>query len=226
MRILLVEDEPGLCAALGALLTKQNYTVDTAMDGVSALNKALTGIYDGIILDIMLPRMDGLQIVAALRQAQQNVPVLLLSARAEIEDKIQGLDAGANDYMTKPFSSEELLARVRAMTRGSGKVASPTLSYHDLSLHLQSGYLSCEAQQVQLGAKEFLIMELFLRNPEHILTKEQLTQKVWGPNNQSEYNNVEVYISFIRKKITAVGSSVQIRTVRGLGYKLEGGTTT
>ena len=226
MRILLVEDEPGLCAALGALLTKQNYTVDTAMDGVSALNKALTGIYDGIILDIMLPRMDGLQIVAALRQAQQNVPVLLLSARAEIEDKIQGLDAGANDYMTKPFSSEELLARVRAMTRGSGKVASPTLSYQDLSLHLQSGYLSCEAQQVQLGAKEFLIMELFLRNPEHILTKEQLTQKVWGPNNQSEYNNVEVYISFIRKKITAVGSSVQIRTVRGLGYKLEGGTTT
>ncbi len=225
MRILLVEDEPGLCAALGALLTKQNYTVDTAMDGVSALNKALTGIYDGIILDIMLPRMDGLQIVAALRQAQQNVPVLLLSARAEIEDKIQGLDAGANDYMTKPFSSEELLARVRAMTRGSGKVASPTLSYQDLSLHLQSGYLSCEAQQVQLGAKEFLIMELFLRNPEHILTKEQLTQKVWGPNNQSEYNNVEVYISFIRKKITAVGSSVQIRTVRGLGYKLEGGAT-
>ena len=225
MRILLVEDEPGLCAALGALLTKQNYTVDTAMDGVSALNKALTGIYDGIILDIMLPRMDGLQIVAALRQAQQNVPVLLLSARAEIEDKIQGLDAGANDYMTKPFSSEELLARVRAMTRGSGKVASPTLSYQDLSLHLQSGYLSCAAQQVQLGAKEFLIMELFLRNPEQILTKEQLTQKVWGPNNQSEYNNVEVYISFIRKKITAVGSSVQIRTVRGLGYKLEGGTT-
>lgn len=226
MRILLVEDEPGLCAALSALLTKQNYTVDTAMDGVSALNKALTGIYDGIILDIMLPRMDGLQIVAALRQAQQNVPVLLLSARAEIEDKIQGLDAGANDYMTKPFSSEELLARVRAMTRGSGKVASPTLSYQDLSLHLQNGYLSCAAQQVQLGAKEFLIMELFLRNPEHILTKEQLTQKVWGPNNQSEYNNVEVYISFIRKKITAVGSSVQIRTVRGLGYKLEGGTTT
>ena len=225
MRILLVEDEPGLCTALGALLTKQNYTVDTAMDGVSALNKALTGIYDGIILDIMLPRMDGLQIVAALRQAQQNVPVLLLSARAEIEDKIQGLDAGANDYMTKPFSSEELLARIRAMTRGSGKVASPTLSYQDLSLHLQSGYLSCEAQQVQLGAKEFLIMELFLRNPEHILTKEQLTQKVWGPNNQAEYNNVEVYISFIRKKITAVGSSVQIRTVRGLGYKLEGGAT-
>ena len=224
MRILLVEDEPGLCAALSALLTKQNYTVDTAMDGVSALNKALTGIYDGIVLDIMLPRMDGLQIVSSLRQAQQNVPILLLSARAEIEDKIQGLDAGANDYMTKPFSSEELLARVRAMTRGSGKVASPTLVYRDLSLHLQSGYLSCSTQQVQLGVKEFMIMELFLRNPEQILTKEQLSQKVWGPDNQSEYNNVEVYISFIRKKIAAVGSAVQIRTVRGLGYKLEGGT--
>ena len=223
MRILLVEDEPGLCAALGALLTKQNYTVDTAMDGVSALNKALTGIYDGVILDIMLPRLDGLQIVAALRQAQQQVPVLLLSARAEVEDKIQGLDAGANDYMTKPFSSEELLARVRAMTRGSGKVASPTLSYCDLTRHLRSGYLACGTQQVQLGAKEFLIMELFMRNLEQILTKEQLTQKVWGPNNQAEYNNVEVYISFIRKKIAAVGSSVQIRTVRGLGYKLEGG---
>ncbi|MBR6683091.1 MAG: response regulator transcription factor [Firmicutes bacterium] len=223
MRILLVEDEPGLCAALSALLTKQNYTVDTAMDGVSALSKALTGIYDGIILDIMLPRLDGLQIVSSLRQAQQNVPVLLLSARAEIEDKIQGLDAGANDYMTKPFSSEELLARVRAMTRGSGKVTSPILTYHDLSLHLQSGYLACNLQQVQLGAKEFMIMELFLRNPEQILTKEQLTHKVWGPHNQSEYNNVEVYISFIRKKIAAVGSSVQIRTIRGLGYKLEGG---
>ena len=224
MRILLVEDEPGLCTALSALLVKQNYTVDTAMDGVSALNKALTGIYDGIILDIMLPRLNGLEIVTTLRQAQQNVPILLLSARAEIEDKIQGLDAGANDYMTKPFSSEELLARVRAMTRSSGKVTSPTLTYQDLSLHLQSGYLICNAQQVQLGAKEFMIMELFLRNPEQILTKEQLTQKVWGPNNQSEYNNVEVYISFIRKKISAVGSTVQIRTVRGLGYKLEGGT--
>ena len=224
MRILLVEDEPGLCTALSALLVKQNYTVDTAMDGVSALNKALTGIYDGIILDIMLPRLNGLEIVTTLRQAQQNVPILLLSARAEVEDKIQGLDAGANDYMTKPFSSEELLARVRAMTRSSGKVTSPTLTYQDLSLHLQSGYLICNAQQVQLGAKEFMIMELFLRNPEQILTKEQLTQKVWGPNNQSEYNNVEVYISFIRKKISAVGSTVQIRTVRGLGYKLEGGT--
>ncbi len=223
MRILLVEDEPGLCAALSALLTKQNYTVDTAMDGVSALNKALTGIYDGIILDIMLPHLDGLQIVSSLRQAQQNVPILLLSARAEIEDKIQGLDAGANDYMTKPFSSEELLARVRAMTRSSGKVASPTLSYQDISLHLKSGYLACGSQQVQLGAKEFMIMELFLRNPEQILTKEQLTQKVWGPNNQSEYNNVEVYISFIRKKIASVRSLVQIRTIRGLGYKLERG---
>lgn len=223
MRILLVEDEPGLCTALGALLAKQNYTVDTAMDGISALNKALTGIYDGIILDIMLPRLDGLQIVSSLRQAQQNVPILLLSARAEIEDKIQGLDAGANDYMTKPFSSEELLARVRAMTRSSGKVASPTLSYQDISLHLKSGYLACGSQQVQLGAKEFMIMELFLRNPEQILTKEQLTHKVWGPHNQSEYNNVEVYISFIRKKIAAVRSSVQIRTIRGLGYKLEGG---
>ncbi len=223
MRILLVEDEPGLCTALSAILTKQNYTVDTAMDGISALNKALSGIYDGIILDIMLPRLNGLQILSALRKAQQNVPVLLLSAKAEIEDKIQGLDAGANDYMTKPFSTEELLARIRAMTRANGKVMTQTLSYLDLSLHLQSGYLSCQSQQVQLGAKEFLIMEMFLRNPEQILTKEQLTQKVWGPDNQSEYNNVEVYISFIRKKIAAVKSSVQIRTIRGLGYLLEGG---
>ncbi len=223
MRILLVEDEPGLCTALSAILTKQNYTVDTAMDGITALDKALSGIYDGIILDIMLPRLNGLQILSSLRKAQQNVPVLLLSAKAEIEDKIQGLDAGANDYMTKPFSTEELLARVRAMTRGSGKVATQALSYLDLSLHLQSGYLACQSQQVQLGAKEFLIMEMFLRNPEQILTKEQLTQKVWGPDNQSEYNNVEVYISFIRKKIAAVKSAVQIRTIRGLGYKLEGG---
>ncbi len=223
MRILLVEDEPGLCTALSAILTKQNYTVDTAMDGISALNKALSGIYDGIILDIMLPRLNGLQILSSLRKAQQNVPVLLLSAKAEIEDKIQGLDAGANDYMTKPFATEELLARIRAMTRGSGKVMSQTLSYLDLSLHLQSGYLACQSQQVQLGAKEFLIMEMFLRNPEQILTKEQLTQKVWGPDNQSEYNNVEVYISFIRKKIAAVKSAVQIRTIRGLGYLLEGG---
>ena len=223
MRILLVEDEPGLRTALSAILTKQKYTVDTAADGIEALDKALTGIYDGIILDIMLPRLDGLQVLAELRKAQQNVPVLLLSARAEIEDKIQGLDAGANDYMTKPFSSDELLARVRAMTRGRGEVASQALAYLDLSLLLQNGCLACSDRQVQLGAKEFMLMELFLRHPDQILTKDQLTQKVWGPDNQSEYNNVEVYISFLRKKIAAVGSRVQIRTVRGLGYKLEGG---
>lgn len=223
MRLLLVEDEPGLLEALTAILTKQNYTIDTAMDGAAALGMALTGIYDGIILDIMLPGMNGLQVLSSLRKAHQQVPVLLLSAKAELEDKIQGLDAGANDYLTKPFAVGELLARLRAMMRRPGDALSHTLIYSDLALHLQNSCLSCQDQQVQLGAKEFQLMELLLRNPEQILTKELLAQKVWGFDSRAEYNNVEVYISFLRKKIQILGAAVQIRTLRGLGYKLEKG---
>ena len=221
MRILLVEDEPVLSETLAAILSHQHYTVDAVFDGTQALQKALTGIYDVLILDINLPGLDGLSVLRQLRAAQQEVPVLLLSAKGEVADIIQGLDAGANDYLAKPFNIEELLARLRAMTRSHLNRSATVLTFADLALDLQTGRLFCGVKQIHLAAKEFQLMELFIRNHGQILTKEKLTQKVWGFDSQAEYNNVEVYISFLRKKLQAIGSQTHIYARRGLGYVLE-----
>jgi DNA-binding response OmpR family regulator len=221
MRILLVEDESGLVDALKAIFTKENYCVDALMDGVSGLDYALTGIYDVIILDIMLPKKNGLEVLKELRKAQIETPVLMLTAKSELEDKITGLDCGADDYLTKPFQTGELLARVRAMTRRKGEITSQDLSFGDLTLKKRTREIHCDSASVRLGLKEFVLLETLMLNPKQIISKEQLIEKVWGFDSEAEYNNVEVYISFVRKKINFVGSAVQIKVNRGIGYYLE-----
>lgn len=221
MRILLVEDEWGLVEALKAIFTKENYCVDICMDGESGLDYALTGIYDLILLDIMLPRKDGLMVLKELRQARIGTPVLMLTAKAELEDKISGLDCGADDYLTKPFQTGELLARIRAVTRRKGEVLINDPGWGDLTLRQKTREIVCGPAAVKLGLKEFLLLETLMVNSRQIVSKEQLIEKVWGFDSEAEYNNVEVYISFLRKKINFVGSQVQIKVNRGVGYFLE-----
>ena len=221
MRILLVEDESGLVDALKAIFTKENYCVDALTDGVSGLDYALTGIYDVIILDIMLPKKNGLEVLKELRQAQIETPVLMLTAKSELEDKINGLDCGADDYLTKPFQTGELLARVRAMTRRKGEITSQDPIFGDLTLKKRTREIVSGSASVKLGLKEFALLETLMLNPKQIISKEQLIEKVWGFDSEAEYNNVEVYISFVRKKINFVGSTVQIKVNRGIGYFLE-----
>ena len=222
MKILVVEDEIGLADAIGAILQKEKYTVDIANDGKAGLENALTDEYDCIILDIMLPKMNGLDVLSYLRVKEIETPVLLLTARSETEDKIKGLDCGADDYLTKPFSMGELLARIRAMTRR--KVITPDINprYGDITLDIKKGEILCGAGSVVLGRKEFQMMEMLISNAGQIVTKEQFVTKIWGSNDESEYNNVEVYISFLRKKLSMLHSTVQIKTRRGIGYCLDG----
>ena len=222
MTVLVVEDETGLADAVGAILRSEKYSVDIANDGKKGLELALRGDYDCIILDIMLPGMNGLDVLSFLRVKEIETPVLLLTARSETDDKIKGLDCGADDYMTKPFSMGELLARIRAMTRRKSTVPDINPKYGDMTLDLKKGELICGSGSVLLGRKEFQMLELLMSNPGHIITKEQFVTKIWGSNDESEYNNVEVYISFLRKKLTMLHSSVQIKTRRGIGYCLEG----
>ena len=223
MRLLLVEDERGLCDALRALLTREHYTLDTATDGQSGLDDALTGIYDLILLDVMLPRMDGITVLHRLRGAGVNTPVLMLTAKAELEDKITGLDAGADDYLTKPFETGELLARIRAMTRRRGDMVEDALTFGDVTLDHKLCEVRREGASVKLGRKEFLLLETLMLNSSQIVTRAYLTEKVWGFEDTAEYNNLEVYVSFVRRKLAFVGSTVQIRATRGVGYSLEAG---
>ncbi|MBQ1834073.1 MAG: response regulator transcription factor [Treponema sp.] len=222
MRILLVEDEVRLSQALVEIFRKNRYGVDAVYDGKEGLKYARSGIYDVVILDIMLPGMDGVSILRTLREEQNNVSVMILTAKDDIEDRVKGLDCGADDYVTKPFSTDELLARIRALSRRKGDMKSSTVSYGDLVLDKGS----CELQKVngesiKLSLKEFQIIELLFDNPKQIIKKEVIIEKIWGGDSDAEYNNVEVYISFLRKKIEQLKVSVQIRTSRGIGYSLE-----
>lgn len=221
MRILIIEDERQLSEVLVTLLTQQKYAVDAVYDGVSGEEYALSGVYDIILLDIMLPKKNGLDVLRALRRASLSTPVLLLTARSEIEDKITGLDLGADDYLTKPFASGELLARIRAMTRRTGDYAGDELEYHGTVLDRGTHTLRAGGSQVKLGAKEYQILELLLMNRNQIIPKERLMEKIWGFDSEAEYNAIEVYISFLRKKLSAIGSRMQIKAVRGVGYALE-----
>ncbi len=221
MRILIVEDEQALADAITELFRDQHYEVDTVYDGKSGLEYALIGDYALIILDVMLPLMDGFAVVKSLRQQKISTPVLMLTAREAINDKITGLDCGADDYMTKPFDYDELFARVRALTRRVGEVVLDALSFGDLTLNLDNAELHCGHKSVHLSYKEFAIMQQLLQHPSMIVSKENLIVNVWGSSSDAVENNVEVYISFLRKKLRFLGSTVQIITVRRIGYHLE-----
>ena len=221
MRILVVEDETALADAICAILRREGYTADTANDGKTGLDKALSGKFDCMILDIMLPVMNGLDVLSYLRVMQNEIPVLLLTALSEVDDRIKGLDCGADDYLTKPFATGELLARVRAMTRRLGIVPDINPKFGDITLELKKGELICGTGSVVLGRKEFRMMELLISEAGNIVTKESFAEKIWSGEEDSANNNIEVYISFLRKKLLMLHSKVQIKTRRSIGYCLE-----
>ena len=222
MKILLIEDEKPLSDALCQIFSKKRWETFAAYNGETGLDEALTGIYDIILLDIMLPKLDGLTVLQRLREASISTPVLLLSAKGEISDKVAGLDCGADDYLAKPFATEELLARIRAMTRRRGElIFDDTLQVGDLTLNLANYTLSRRDQRVQLANKEFEIMKQFFLHTDTILNKEELLTRLWGFENGAAGNNVEVYISFLRKKLTYLCSQMRIACIRNVGYRLE-----
>ena len=222
MRILIVEDEVRLAATLQDLLEMNGYTADVCHDGEAGLDNALTGIYDCIILDVMLPKKDGFTVLAQLRQAANATPVLMLTARSEVSDRVEGLDRGADYYLTKPFEPRELLACIRALTRRQPELrTSDALEFGDLTLDLNALTLSCGGRSVRLSRREFDMCELLMRNRQVVLTKETLLLKLWGYESDAEENNVEVYISFLRKKLAHLHSQVRIKTIRLVGYCLE-----
>lgn len=221
MRILVVEDETRLAKALGQILAEGKYIVDVVHDGTDGLLYALDGQYDLILLDVMLPGKGGFDIVRSIRAAGLSVPVLMLTAREETSDKVKGLDAGADDYMTKPFAPDELLARVRALLRRQGDILPEEMLFMDISLNVSTHELSCESKSIHLSFKEFEVMRFLISNPGIIVPKEDLLVKIWGSLSDAEDNNVEVYISFLRKKLLFLKSSVTIGTVRKVGYRLE-----
>lgn len=221
MRILVVEDEERLAEALGEIMKSQRYTVDIVHDGESGYDYAMSGIYDAIILDVLLPKMDGFEVVRNMRAAYNTTPVIMLTARDGTEDKIKGLDCGADDYLTKPFVPGELLARVRAVSRRQGEVVLNELQFEDVKLDLSNYTLRTEQRSINLGPKEFDIMRMLMFSPNVIVPKEDILVKVWGTESDAEDNNVEVYISFLRKKLKHLTSHVQIATIRRIGYRLE-----
>ncbi|MBQ3880589.1 MAG: response regulator transcription factor [Oscillospiraceae bacterium] len=221
MKLLYAEDEPAMSEAVVDVLTYHHYTVEPVYDGQDALDYALSGQYDGIILDIMMPRLDGLQVLTALRAKGIHTPVLLLTAKSQIEDRIAGLDLGADDYLPKPFAMEELLARVRAMLRRGQAYTPDLLTYLDLSLDCRSSTLSSASGSFALGKTEFQLMELFMRNPGISFSTEKLLERVWGYDSDAEIGTVWVYLSNLRKKLDALDVQAQIRSRRGIGYSLE-----
>lgn len=221
MRILVVEDEIRLAEAIAQIIKQNKYTVDIVNDGEDGYDYAMSGIYDVIVLDVMLPKMNGFDVVREMRRQKNQTPVILLTAKSEVADKVTGLDGGADDYLTKPFSPDELIARIRALSRRKGEVIMDELVLADLELILSNNILQCGSKTVQLGLKEFEIMRLLLSNPNTIVPKEDLLLKVWGAESDAEDNNVEVYISFLRKKLVYLNSAVNISTIRKVGYRLE-----
>ncbi len=222
MKLLLAEDEKRMAEALGEILALEGYDVDLAADGEEALAAARRGVYDILVLDVMMPKINGFELTAQLRAEGNRLPVLLLTARDGLEDKVTGLDSGADDYLTKPFMTEELLARLRALTRRKEDYHRNLLSYGDIVLNPSTAELICKrsGQSVRLSRKEYRILEYMIANQGLILSREQLAVKIWGYDSEAEYNNVEVYLSFTRKKLAFVGAGTKIKAVRGIGYEL------
>lgn len=221
MRILLAEDEKDLSKALCAILKHNNYSVDPVYNGQDALDYGLCENYDAIILDLMMPKMNGLDVLKNLRQEGISTPVLILTARAEIDDRITGLDAGADDYLTKPFAMGELLARIRAMTRRKSEFSPNLLQAGNLSLNRETFELSTESGAFRLGNKEFQMIEMLMDNPGRLISTEQFMERIWGYETEAEINVVWVYISYLRKKLAAIEANVEIKATRGVGYTLE-----
>lgn len=221
MNILIVEDETALAEAVEHILRKAGHSADRVADGQSALDYIRVGGYDLILLDIMLPRLDGISVLRQLRSEGVQTPVLMLTARTTVPDKVAGLNAGADDYLTKPFDPEELLARVGAMTRRRGEVVLDELCYGDLTLELNTVTLRCGSRDVQLGPKEFALMRLMLSEPKMIYSKDLLISRARGLDSEATDNNVEAYISFLRKKLRYLGSGITIKNLQKIGYRLE-----
>ena len=222
MRVLIVEDEARLASTLQDLLGRNGYTADVCHDGEAGLDNALSAIYDVILLDVMLPKLDGFTVLRRLRAEGNATPVLMLTARSELSDRVEGLDCGADYYLTKPFEPKELLACIRALTRRQPELRNTdVLEYGDLKLIKNSFTLSCGDRSLRLSRKEFDMMELLMLNRELVITKENLLLKIWGYESDAEDNNVEVYVSFLRKKLEHLHSTVKIKTIRMVGYCLE-----
>ena len=224
MRVLIIEDEFNLADVISESLKKEKYQVDIRTDGEDGYYDALTGIYDLIILDVMLPHMNGFDILKGLRDENIESKIIMLTAKSELSDKLNGFSRGANDYLAKPFHIEELLARVNAQLKNQVNIdKKDILEYGDLSLDINKSVILCKTsnQSIELVCKEFQLIEYFMKNPEQILSREQIYDKVWGMENEIESNNLEAYLSFIRKKLKAIDSKVNIKSCRGLGYKME-----
>ncbi len=221
MRLLLAEDEKDLSKALVTVLKHNNYSVDAVYNGQDALDYLIVGNYDGAILDIMMPRMDGITVLKRARAEGLSLPILMLTAKSEIDDRVEGLDNGADDYLTKPFSMKELLARIRAMTRRNSDSTQSVLRFEDISLDRATYILSGSKGEFRLANKEYQMMEMFLSHPGQVFSVDQFMDKIWGYESEAETNVVWVYISYLRKKLQALDAHVQIKATRGVGYSIE-----
>ena len=221
MRLLLAEDEPSLARALKTILEKNNYSVDIVDNGEDALNYLLAGIYDGAVLDIMMPKKDGIQVLKAVREQGNSIPILMLTAKSEVDDRVLGLDSGANDYLTKPFATKELLARLRAMTRNLTLHSNSILHVGNLTLNSKSFELSSPSGSFRLANKEYQMMEMLMQHPKNLISAEHFMTHIWGCDSDADINVVWVYISYLRKKLSALNSNVKICASRNVGYYLE-----
>lgn len=221
MRLLLAEDEKALSKALTTILERNNYSVDAVYDGQEALDYLECGQYDGVILDIMMPKIDGITVLKNIRSKGNLIPVIMLTAKSDIDDKVEGLDCGANDYLTKPFQSKELLARIRAMTRTNTTQLNSKLKIGNVTLNQATFELSTQNGRVRLANKEFQMLEMLMSNPHSLISSERFMEKIWGYDSDAELNVVWVYISYLRKKLVALGADIQIKATRNAGYFLE-----
>lgn len=221
MRILIAEDEPDLAEALSVFFEKNQFSADVVNDGLSAYDYAGGGDYDAIVLDIMMPGMDGIEVLRKLRREGVKTPVMMLTAKAQKDDRITGFNSGADDYLPKPFEPDELICRVRAMLRRSGEYKPDRLSFGDVTLDPGSCMLCCGEKNVRLSGKEFQLAELFMRSPRMVFSADRIMEKLWGWDSEAEINVIWVHISNLRKKLRQIGSSVEIRANRGLGYAME-----
>ena len=222
MKILIIEDEYSLADAIAETLQKENYTTKIVTNGEDGEDEALTGIYDLILLDVMLPKKDGFEILRSLKNEKINTPIIMITAKSEMSDKLKGLENGIDDYITKPFHMRELMARIKIVLRRNSNIEDDNiLEYSDLKLDLSTGKMSSNGSEISINGKELELLEILLLNKNQIISKEALINKIWGYDSNAEYNYVEVYASFLRKKLKLLKSKVKIKAVRGMGYKLE-----